>query len=61
MKSEYQMLVVQHPNADTHLKQVFKVLCDIEDVAGYTPASVRGSVQWMSIVNTAEGNCEDPF
>jgi hypothetical protein len=38
------------------LKQLFKVLCDIEDVAGYTPASVGDSDQWSSIVNTAEDN-----
>jgi hypothetical protein len=38
------------------LKQLFKVLCDIEFVAGYTPASVGYSDQWSSIVNTAEDN-----
>jgi hypothetical protein len=38
------------------LKQLFKVLFDIENVAGYTPASVGGSDQWSSIVNTAEEN-----
>jgi hypothetical protein len=32
------------------------LLCDIEDVAGYTPASVGDSDQWSSIVNTAEEN-----
>jgi hypothetical protein len=31
-------------------------VCDIEDVAGYTPASVGESDQWSSIVNTADKN-----
>jgi hypothetical protein len=29
-------------------------VCDIEDVAGHTPASVGDSEQWSSIVNTAD-------
>jgi hypothetical protein len=35
---------------------VFKILRDIENMASYTPASVGESVEWTSIVNTAEGN-----
>jgi hypothetical protein len=42
------------PDADAQLKQLFKVLCDIEDVAGYNPASVGESEQWSSIVSAAE-------
>jgi hypothetical protein len=45
LKSEYQELVAQYPDADAQLKQLFKLLCDIEDVAGYTPASVVDSDQ----------------
>jgi hypothetical protein len=30
------------------------VTCDIEDLAGYTPASVGESDKFASIVNTAE-------
>jgi hypothetical protein len=48
--------VAQYPDADTQLKQLFKLLCDIEDVAVYTPASVGESDQWSFIVNTAEEN-----
>jgi hypothetical protein len=59
-KSEYQQLVAQFPDADAQLKQLFKLLCDIEDVAGYTPASVGDSDQWSSIVNTAEENQLNP-
>jgi hypothetical protein len=56
LKSEYKRLLSQSPDADAQLKQLFKVLCDIEDVAGYTPASVGDSDQWSSIVSTAEEN-----
>jgi hypothetical protein len=48
LKSEYQLLNSQFPDADAQLKQLFKVHCDIEDVAGYTPASVGDSEQWSS-------------
>jgi hypothetical protein len=37
-KSEYQPLIGEHPDADAQLQQLFKILCDIEDVAGYTPS-----------------------
>jgi hypothetical protein len=56
LKAESKRLLSQSPDADTQLKQLFKVLCDIEDVAGYTPASVGNSDQWSSIVIAAEGN-----
>jgi hypothetical protein len=59
LKSEYRQLLGQFPDADAQRKQlfkVFKVVCDIEDVAGYTPASAGESEQWSSIVNIAEEN-----
>jgi hypothetical protein len=56
IKSEFQRLVGQHPDAEEQLKQLYKILCDIEDVAAYTPASVGESEQWSSIVNTVEEN-----
>jgi hypothetical protein len=43
LKTEYKGLLNQSPDADAQLKQLFKVHCDIEDVAGYTPASVGDS------------------
>jgi hypothetical protein len=46
--------VAQFPDADVQLKQLFKLLCDIEDVAGYTPASVGDSQECSSIVTAAE-------
>jgi hypothetical protein len=36
-KSLFQRLTEQHPEAEEQLKQLFKILCDIEDVAGNTP------------------------
>jgi hypothetical protein len=56
LKSEYQHLVEIFPDADAQLKQLFKVLCGIEDVARYTPDSVGDSDQWSSIVSAAEDN-----
>jgi hypothetical protein len=56
LKTEYKRLLSQSPDADAQLKQIFKVLCDIEGVEGYTPASVSDSDQRSSIVNTAEDN-----
>jgi hypothetical protein len=47
------MSVGQYPVAVAQLKQV---LCDIENVAGYTHASVVESVEWTSIVNSAVEN-----
>jgi hypothetical protein len=38
------------------MRQLYKILCDIEDVAGYTPASVGESEQWASIVSRVEEN-----
>jgi hypothetical protein len=54
LKTEYKRLLSQSPDADAQLKLLFKVLCDIEDVAGYTQASLGDSDQWSSIVNTAK-------
>jgi hypothetical protein len=53
LKSEHPTLVQQYPDAEAQLKQIFKVLGDIEDLAGHTPASVW---KWAAIVNSAEGN-----
>jgi hypothetical protein len=37
LKSEFQDLVGKHPDAEVQLWQLFKVLCDIVDVAEYPP------------------------
>jgi hypothetical protein len=41
---------------DAQLKQLYKVIRDIEEMARYTPASVGESEQWLFIVSTAEEN-----
>lgn len=61
LKAEFQKLVGQHPDAGAQPRQLFSVLCDIEDVAGYTPASVAGSQDWTSIVSTVEENYASYF
>jgi hypothetical protein len=49
-------LVGKHPDAEVQLCQLFKVLCDIEDVAEYAPPSVGETEEWADIVNTVEEN-----
>jgi hypothetical protein len=56
LESEYQTLVQQYPEADTQLKQLLKVLGDIEEVVRHIPASVGESTEWAAIVNAAEEN-----
>jgi hypothetical protein len=53
LKSEYQTLVQQYPEADAQLKQLLKVLGDIEDMARHNPASVGESVEWAAEENGA--------
>jgi hypothetical protein len=56
LKSEYQTLVQQYPEADAQLKQLLQVLGDIENVARHIPASVGDSAERSAIVNAAEEN-----
>jgi hypothetical protein len=56
LKSEYQQLIEQFLDADAQLKQVFKVICNIEEMARYTPTSVGGSEQRSSIIIMTEEN-----
>jgi hypothetical protein len=46
--------VQQYPDANAQLIQLFKVVGDIEDVAGHTPTSVGESAEWAAIVNSAD-------
>jgi hypothetical protein len=56
LQSEYQVLLKQYPDADTQYRLLYTTICNIEDLAGCTPAAVRESTQWTEIVNTAEDN-----
>jgi hypothetical protein len=49
-------MIGNYPDADTQYRQLFRVLCDIEDVAGYTPAVFGESAEWMAIVSATEEN-----
>jgi hypothetical protein len=46
----------QFPDAEAQLKQLFKVICNIKEMARLTPASVGESEQWSCIVSMAEEN-----
>jgi hypothetical protein len=59
LKSEYQQLIGQFPAADAQLKQLLKVIRDIEEMAMYIPASVGESEQWPTIDSTAEENIQN--
>jgi hypothetical protein len=52
LKTESSKLIDIHPDAAARMKQLFKVLCQIEDLATYTPSSVGECDEW------AEGNRE---
>jgi hypothetical protein len=54
LKSEYPALVNKYPDSDALIKQVYKVLRNIEDLAGYTPPVVGESSDWTSVVDSAE-------
>jgi hypothetical protein len=50
------MLVRQYPDVDTQYGRLYKILCDIEDVAGYTPNAVGNSAEWTAIDSTVDDN-----
>jgi hypothetical protein len=56
LKMEYQQLIGQFPDADAQLKQLVKVISDIEEMARYTLASMGESEQWSTVVSTVEEN-----
>jgi hypothetical protein len=56
LKLEYHALGAKYPHADSLMKEVFKVMCDNEDLVGYTPTLVGESREHTSIVKTAKEN-----
>jgi hypothetical protein len=46
----------KYTEADSVVQQAYKVLSDIENLAGCTPAKVGESSEWTSTVNSAEQN-----
>jgi hypothetical protein len=49
LQAEYKTLIKNYADADTQYRQLFKVLCSIEDVAGFTPAEIGESTEWTAI------------
>jgi hypothetical protein len=58
LKTASKGIIAEHPDAAASLLQVFKVLCDIEGVAGFTPTSFGDSAEWAAIVSSVEDNRE---
>jgi hypothetical protein len=56
LKSESHAITNKYPEAASVVKQVHKVISDIEILAKCTPARVGESSQWTNIVNGAEEN-----
>jgi hypothetical protein len=56
LQADYKTLIKNYPDADTQYRQLFKVLCSIEDVAGFTPAEIGESAEWTTIVSAVEEN-----
>jgi hypothetical protein len=54
LTSEYKTIIVTYSDAASSMQQLFKMLCDIEDLASYTPASVGESEKWAIIISSAE-------
>jgi hypothetical protein len=58
LKKEYETIVNTHPDAVPCMQQLFKVLCDLEDLARSTPAPVGQSEEWAAVIRAAEDNRE---
>jgi hypothetical protein len=48
-----------YPDAAPTMQQLFKVLCDIDNLANSTPISVGERREWPAITNSAEDNREN--
>jgi hypothetical protein len=46
----------KYPGTASAVQQVYKAFSDIENLVGCTPAKVRESSEWTSVVNSAEKN-----
>jgi hypothetical protein len=57
LKNEYHFIVDEYPDAPPAMELLSKVLCDIEDLAGFTPPPVDQSQEWAAIVSSAEESC----
>jgi hypothetical protein len=56
LQDQYKEIKEQYPDAETQYRRLFDILCDIEDVASFTPAAVGESAEWAAIVSAADDN-----
>jgi hypothetical protein len=61
LNTKYNDLASTYPDAAPSIKQILKVLCDIEKLANCTPISVGESKEWADVISLAEDNREDYF
>jgi hypothetical protein len=57
LEREFQTAGKTHPDAVPSMQHLFKVLCDLQSLAGCTPKSV-GESEWASVIGAAEDNLE---
>jgi hypothetical protein len=58
LKKEFETNTKTHPDAVPCIQQLFKMLCDLEDLARITPVSVGKSEEWAAVIGAAEDNRE---
>jgi hypothetical protein len=58
LEKVYQTKGKTHPEAVPSMQRLFKVLCDLEALAGCTPKAVGESEEWAAIIRAAEDNLE---
>jgi hypothetical protein len=56
LKSEYHHLIKQYPDADPPYRLLYNAICNIEDLAGCTPAADGEIAEWTEIIIAAEDN-----
>jgi hypothetical protein len=56
LEREYQKTGITNPEAVSSKQHLFKVLCDLQALAGCTPTSVGESEEWAAVIRAAEDN-----
>jgi hypothetical protein len=54
LQAEFKQMAKQYPETEQYYRKLFKIYCDIEEVASFTPAKIGESAHWAAIVSTAE-------
>jgi hypothetical protein len=58
LEREFQTTGKTHPDAVPCMQHLFKVLCDLQSLAGCTPRPVGESEEWAAVIRAAEDNLE---